>query len=93
MPTHTERVRHTVRYTVSVTPAMDERLKQLLSKQDREVSMSDLCRIALRQYIDDQEDQIGSKRHFSKSLQTQLEALENHLLFYLNLLIFLESAK
>lgn len=86
-----QRVRYTARHTISITEAMNVRLQQILEKQGREVSMSDLFRAALRQYIDEQEDQIGSKRHFTKSLQAHIEQLERTLLFYLNLLTFLES--
>lgn len=86
------RVRYTVRHTISITEAMNARLQQILEKQGRDVSMSDLFRTALRQYLDEQEDQIGSKRHFTKSLQAHIEQLENKLLFYLNLITFLESA-
>jgi metal-responsive CopG/Arc/MetJ family transcriptional regulator len=86
------RVRYTVRHTISITEAMNVRLQQILEKQGRDVSMNDLFRTALRQYIDEQEDQIGSKRHFTKSLQAHIEQLQSTLLFYLNLLTFLESS-
>ena len=77
------------RHTISLTQEMDEKMTQLLAKQGRSVSFNDLVRIALRQYIDDQEDQIGSRRHFSKSLQNRLDQLEGKLLFYLQVIIFL----
>ncbi len=83
------RTQYSIRYSVSVTPEMDERLKQILGKQDRRTSMNDLVRLALRQYIDDQEDVIGSRRHFSKSLQNRVDDLEGLVVFYLNILIFL----
>ncbi len=47
------RTQYSIRYSVSVSPEMDERLKQILGKQDRRTSMNDLVRLALRQYIDD----------------------------------------
>ncbi len=83
------RTQYSIRYSVSVSPDMDERLKQILGKQDRRTSMNDLVRVALRQYIDDQEDVIGSRRHFSKSLQNRVDDLEGLVVFYLNVLIFL----
>jgi Arc/MetJ-type ribon-helix-helix transcriptional regulator len=86
------RVRYTARHTISITETMNARLHQILEKQGREVSMNDLFRAALRQYLDEQEDQIGSKRHFTKSLQAYIDQLESTLLFYLNLLTFLEAS-
>src|SRR5258708_391349 len=86
------RSKYTERYTLIVTEEMDRKLQQLLDKQDRSVSLSDLLRTAIRQYIDDQEDVIGSRRHFSKSLQNRLDQLENNLLFYLDVIIFLLAA-
>ncbi len=83
------RTQYSIRYSVSVSPEMDERLKQILGKQDRRTSMNDLVRLALRQYIDDQEDVIGSRRHFSKSLQNRVDDLEGLLIFYFNILVFL----
>ena len=78
--------------TLRLTKDMDDRLQQILKKQDRTVSVNDLLRTAIRQYIDDQEDVIGSRRHFSKSLQNRLDQLESNLLFYLDVIIFLLAA-
>src|SRR5260221_14750476 len=78
-----------VRRTVNITQEMEDRLQQILSKQDRGFTHQDLYRTALRQYLDDQKDIIGSRRHFSKSLQNPPDQLENNLLFYLNVLIYL----
>src|SRR5450432_4543212 len=83
------RTKYSIRYSVSVTPQMDEKLKQVLAKLDRSATTNDLVRTALRQYLDDQEDVIGSRRHFSRSLQNRVDQLESNLLFYLNVLIFL----
>ena len=78
-----------VRRTLNISEEMDRRFQQLLLTQARDVSLNDLFRMALRQYLDDQEDVIGSRRNFSKSLQNRLDQLEGNLLFYLNVLIFL----
>jgi hypothetical protein len=72
-----------------MTPEMRERLAQLVSKQSREVTEADLIREAIRRYLDEQEDLIGSRRHFQKSLQERLDRLEAALAFQLNVLIFL----
>ena len=86
VPTRTQ---YGVRRTLNISEEMDRRFQQLLLKQERDVSLNDLFRMALRQYLDDQEDVIGSRRNFSKSLQNRLDQLESNLLFYLNVLIFL----
>jgi hypothetical protein len=86
VPTRTQ---YGVRRTLNISEEMDRRFQQLLLKQQRDISLNDLFRMALRQYLDDQEDVIGSRRNFSKSLQNRLDQLENNLLFYLNVLIFL----
>src|SRR5258708_963761 len=80
------------RYPLTVTEEMDQKLTQILARMERGTSRTDLIRIAIRQYIDDQEDIIGSRRHFSKSLQNRLDQLENNLLFYLDVIIFLLAA-
>jgi len=71
---------------------MDEKLTQLLGRLERGTSRNDLIRLALRQYIDDQEDVIGSRRHFSKSLQRRLDLMEFKHVFYLDILIYLIAA-
>ena len=81
-----------VKKTIYMTNEMEERLNQILAKQDRSTSFNDLARTAFRQYIDDQEDVIGSRRHFSKSLQNRLDQLEGNILFYLDVIIFLLAA-
>src|SRR5690349_18705851 len=84
--------KYTVRYTVIVTQDMDDKLELILKRQDRSVSKSDLLRTAIRQYLDEQEDLIGSRRHFSKSLQNRLDQIDGQLIFYLNILIYLLAA-
>lgn len=82
----------TERYTLNVTEDMDKRLKQVLDAKPRDVKMNDLLREAIRYYLDEQEDLVGSKRHFSKSLQNRIDQLEGKLLFYLNILIYMVAA-
>src|SRR5436190_303627 len=79
--------KYPVRRTVNITQEMEDKLHQILTKQDRSYTQQDLYRAALRQYIDDQEDVIGSRRHFSKSLQRRLDLMEFKHVFYLDILI------
>lgn len=78
-----------VRRSLAMTQEMRDRLQQLLSKRGREVSESDLIREAIRRLLDEQEDLIGSRRHFQKSFQDRVDRLEYAHAFQLNVLIYL----
>ncbi len=80
---------YSVSYTLRVTNAMDKRIEQVLEKKGRETSRNDLLREAIRAYLDEQEDQIGSRRNFSKSLQNHIDGHDRHVLFYLNVIIYM----
>lgn len=78
-----------VRRSLSMTPDMRDRLAQLVSKQPRNITEADLIRQAIRQYLDEQEDLIGSRKHFQKFLRERVDQLEATLAFHLNVLIHL----
>ncbi len=78
-----------VRRSVAMTQEMHNRLAQLVSKQSQDVTEADLIREAIRRYLDEQEDLIGSRRHFQKSLRQRVDQLENAVGFQLNVLIYL----
>ena len=80
-----------VQRSIAMTEEMQDRLQQLVSKHGREFSESDLIREAIRRYLDDQEDIIGSRRHFQKSLQERVDRLELALAFHLNVLLHLAA--
>ena len=84
--------RKIVRRSVGMTQEMRDRLALLVSKQPRDTSEADLIREALRLYLDEQEDIIGSRKHFQKSLQIRLDKLGAALSFHLNILIYLIEA-
>ncbi len=81
----------TVRRSIAMTQEMRDLLAQLAAKQGRDVSESDLIRDAIRLYLDQQADLVGSRRHFQKSLQTRLDHLESTLTFHLHILLALLS--
>ena len=81
-----------VQRSIAMTEDMQDRLQQLVSKHGKEYSESDLIREAIRRYLDDQEDLIGSRRHFAKSFQDRVERLEFALTFHLNVLLHLIAA-
>jgi len=81
-----------VQRSITMTQEMRDRLALLVSKQPRDTTEADLIREAIRLYLDNQEDIIGSRKHFQKSLQDRLDRLESALVFHLNVLIYLLAA-
>jgi predicted DNA-binding protein len=81
-----------VQRSITMTQEMRDRLALLVSKQPRDTTESDLIREAIRLYLDNQEDIIGSRKHFQKSLQDRLDRLESAFAFHLNVLIYLLAA-
>jgi Arc/MetJ-type ribon-helix-helix transcriptional regulator len=81
-----------VQRSIAMTEEMQSRLQQLVSKHGREFTESDLIREAIRRYLDDQEDIIGSRRHFQKSFQERIDRLEIALDFHLNVLLHLAAS-
>ena len=82
----------TVRRSISMTPEMRDLLAQIAARRGRDVKEVDLIREAIRHYLDEQADVVGSRRHFQKSLQARLDRLEHTLTFQTNILIYLLSA-
>jgi predicted DNA-binding protein len=64
----------TNRLTVHITGAMDNRLEQIASQRDE--PKAEVVRSALRAYLDEQEDLIGSRKHFTKMFQRRVDYLE-----------------
>jgi len=79
----------TVRRSISMTPEMRDLLAQIAAKHGRDVTENDLIRDAIRHYLDQQSDVVGSRRHFQRSLQARLDRLENTLTFQMLMLTFL----
>ena len=61
----------TNRLTVHITRAMDDRLQQIANQRDE--PKAEVVRTALRVYLDEQEDLIGSRKHFSKAFQRRMD--------------------
>ncbi len=81
----------TVRRSINITPEMRDLLAQIAARHGRDVKENDLIRDAIRQYLDQQADVVGSRRHFQRSLQSRLDRLESTLTFQMLMLIFLMS--
>ena len=80
-----------VRRSINITPEMRDQLAQIAAKLERDVTEADLIRDAIRQYLDQQTDLVGSRRHFQKSLQAHFERLESTLTLHLHVMIALLS--
>jgi metal-responsive CopG/Arc/MetJ family transcriptional regulator len=82
----------TVKRSISMSPEMHDLLAQIAAKQGRDITESHLIREAIRQFLDEQTDVVGSRRHFQKSLQNRIDRLQDTLLFQMNVLIYLLAA-
>jgi predicted DNA-binding protein len=79
----------TVRRSISMTPEMRDLLAQITAKHGRDVTENDIIRDAIRHYLDQQADVVGSRRHFQRSLQARLDRLESTLTFQMLMLTYL----
>ena len=82
----------TVKRSISMTPEMHDLLAQIVAKRERDVTEASLIREAIRQFLDEQSDLVGSRRHFQKSLQLRINRLESTLTFQMNVLVYLLAA-
>ena len=73
----------TNRLTVHITGAMDDRLEQIANQRDE--PKAEVVRTALRVYLDEQADLIGSRKHFSKAFQRRMDYQEGMLVVILQL--------
>lgn len=82
----------TVKRSISMTPEMHDLLAQIVAKRERDVTEASLIREAIRQFLDEQSDLVGSRRHFQKSLQLRIDRLETTLTFQMTVLVYLLAA-
>jgi len=81
-----------IKRSVSMSEEMHALLMQIAAKRGRDITEAHLIREAIRQFLDEQTEIIGSRRHFQKSLQLRLDRLERSLLFQMNIVIYLLTA-
>ncbi|MBK8034756.1 MAG: hypothetical protein IPK17_35685 [Chloroflexi bacterium] len=62
------------RLSVQVTKAMDDRLEQVARGRDE--AKAEVVRTALRAFLDEQEDVIGSRKHFTKAFGRRVDHIE-----------------
>lgn len=65
---------YTSRISVHITEAMSQRLDQIAIQRDE--AKAEIVRAALRAYLDQQEDLIGSRKHFTKMFQRRMTYVE-----------------
>ncbi|MFW5696630.1 MAG: ribbon-helix-helix protein, CopG family [Phototrophicaceae bacterium] len=75
------KTQYTSRLSVHITPAMSDRLDQIALMRDE--AKAEIVRAALRAYLDDQEDLLGSRKHFTKMFQRRVDYLERLLVICL----------
>lgn len=81
-----------IKRSIAMSEEMHALLVQIAARHGRDITESHLIREAIRQFLDEQVDAVGSRRHFQKSLQMRLDRLERTLLFQMNIVIYLLSA-
>jgi hypothetical protein len=77
------------RLSVNITRQMYDRLHQVASVRDE--AIAEIAREAFRIFLDDQADQIGSRKHFTKSFQRRLDHTDWQLSILLRLVCNLTS--
>jgi len=65
---------YTRRLSVHITEGMSQRLDQIAIQRDE--AKAEIVRAALRAYLDQQEDLIGSRKHFTKMFQRRMTYVE-----------------
>lgn len=78
-----------IKRSIALSEEMHALLSQIAAKHGRDITESHLIREAIRQFLDEQSDLVGSRRHFQKSLQLRLDRLERSLIFQANIIIHL----
>ena len=77
------------RLSVNITRQMYDRLNQIASTRDE--AISEIAREAFRAFLDDQEDLIASRKHFTKSFQRRLDHTDWQLSVQLQMLSYLTA--
>lgn len=77
------RTPYTHRLTVHITEPMDNRLEQIATQRDE--PKAEVVRAALRAWLDEQEDLIGSRKHFTRMFGRRVDYLERLLVITLGM--------
>ena len=77
--------RYPKRLNVYVTGEMQRKLEQVRDQRGPQTSIPDVVREAIRLYIDDQEQIIGSRRHFQKTLREEIDQAKTDIIEHLEM--------
>jgi hypothetical protein len=80
---------HPVPISLRMSVSTKAKLDQILDSRPRSVAMNDLLLEAIDLYIDQQDDMLGSRQHFNRTLQARLNSLETHLTQMMMLIMFM----
>src|SRR5579863_9043484 len=75
-PQHAEEL-FTEHIHLRITKTLNDSLNEIATRKGGKTKLPDICRDALRMYIAQQEDVIGSRAHFTKTLRERFDQLEN----------------
>src|SRR5690606_7623067 len=75
------KTQYTSRLSLHITPAMGDRLDQIALMRDE--AKAEIVRAALRAYLDEQEDLLSSRKHFTKMFQRRVDYMERLLVICL----------
>ncbi len=81
----TDHKRYPKRLNVYVTAEMQRKLEQVRDQRGPQTSVPDVVREAIRLYIDDQEEIIGSRRHFQKTLREEIDQAKTEIIEHLEM--------
>ena len=74
-----EHKRFEARLNVYVSAELQRKLEQIRDQRGPRVTVPDIVREAIRLYIDNEEEIIGSRRHFQRGLRESIDATKSEL--------------
>jgi metal-responsive CopG/Arc/MetJ family transcriptional regulator len=70
----------TVRAQLWLTPELNQKLEQLIAKRERSYTRADLIRDAIRRFVDEEAEVLGSKAHQARTFQKSVEQITEQLI-------------
>ena len=83
----TEHKRFEARLNVYISAELQRKLEQIRDQRGPKVTVPDIVREAVRLYIDNEEEIIGSRRHFQRNLRDSITTAELELMWTQSLLL------
>ena len=74
-----EHKRFEARLNIYVSAELQRKLEQIRDQRGPRVTVPDIVRKAIRLYIDNEEEVIGSRRHFQRGLRESIDAAKSEL--------------